>query len=172
MWERDGPAAAPRACGRPAARLGGRCPHSLLARRGRTRPRSGSRLATTSVPKCLGELRVFGEGRAQPLEVTQPQGDGPAPNGPARRVSEAHVLLALLRLEQLDERGEPLLARTLWKGQLLDGVGMPPWRGGRLLGFRCSCRHDRQRSRKLVACVSRECAEDVSEVSGTNPEDM
>jgi Uncharacterised nucleotidyltransferase len=104
---------------------------------------------------------VFGEGCAQPLEVAQAQGDGPASGNASRRVREADVALSLLGLEELNQGGEPLLADSLRERQLFDGVGRAPRRCRCLLVLRCRCRHESQRTRRSVRRVPRMCVGSV-----------
>jgi len=56
---------------------------------------------------------MVGERRLQLLEVSHPQRHGPATRDAARRVGEADQPVAAPVLEQLDDRGEALVTRTL-----------------------------------------------------------
>jgi len=56
----------------------------------------------------------------EPLHVARPQGDRAAPDHAAGRVCEPDEPLAAIVLEQLDDRGEPTLARPLRHRQALD----------------------------------------------------
>ena len=62
------------------------------------------------------------QGGTQSLQVAQPQGHRSTPCRAVRRVREADEPLALIRLQQLDERREAFLARALLQRQLLDSV--------------------------------------------------
>ena len=75
---------------------------------------------------------MLGESRAQTLEVAEPQCDRATSGRAAGRVRETDETLTLVGLEQLDQRGEPLLAGALRKRQLLDRVGRSPWSRDRL----------------------------------------
>src|SRR6476659_5937830 len=138
-------------------------------RRGRTSPTRNTRTAPTTntgsrsnvmslalpvrallhacVPERLGQLRAPREAVDEFLHVTRTQRDRPAPRSPARRVRETHETLALRAFEQLDDRGEPLVARALLDAQLLDERRRAP-RSSRL---RC---HERQPSVESVTCPS------------------
>jgi hypothetical protein len=70
--------------------------------------------------------------RPEPIEIARSQGDGSPPSGAAGRIGEPDELVTFGIGEQLDNRGEPLLARALRHGQLLDHLGLAPW--GRRLG--------------------------------------
>jgi hypothetical protein len=56
---------------------------------------------------------MFSERLAQLLDVARAKRDGPAPSRAVRRVRETHELLAGLALEELDDRGEALVAGSL-----------------------------------------------------------
>ena len=77
------------------------------------------------------QRRMLGQRGPQPLEVAQPQRHRPAPRRAVGRVREADEPLALLRLEQLDDRREPLVACALLQRQLLDRVRRTPRRRDR-----------------------------------------
>src|SRR5262249_61867543 len=65
---------------------------------------------------------------ARPLGAPQPQRYRPTPGRPARRVSETDEPLAARGLEQLDDGGETLVARSLRQRQLVDQDRGAPWR--------------------------------------------
>ena len=61
----------------------------------------------------------------QPFEVARTKRHRPAPRSAARGVCEANDPLALLRLQQLDDRRKTLLACALWQRQLSIVVAGP-----------------------------------------------
>ena len=69
---------------------------------------------------------MLGERRTQALEVTCTQSYRATPRHAARRVRETNEALALLGLEQLDQRCEALIAGALRKRDVLDRMGRPP----------------------------------------------
>ena len=64
----------------------------------------------------MREARVLGKRRPQAFEVTGAKRDGPATRSAGRRVGEANELLSLATRKELDDDGEPLLARALRDG--------------------------------------------------------
>src|SRR5439155_21381935 len=121
-------------------------------------PRTAA-LGLTSEAERPRKLWVFGECRAQPLEVAQPQGDRPSPRNAAGGIGEADEPLPLVGLEQLDDRGESLLAGALRQGELFQRLRGAPRRGAGLRPSSCACRHGRQRSGARVTRGSPLCAE-------------
>ena len=84
------------------------------------------------------------ERRAKPLEILHPQRHRSASRDAVGRIGEADEPLPLAGLEQLDERGEALVARLLRQLQLLEQRRGAPGRRGldslRVGSLRSSCR--------------------------------
>src|SRR5262249_54857645 len=108
---------------------------------------------------------MLGQRRAQPLEVTQPERHRAAPSRALGRVRKAHEALALLGLEQLHERSEPLLAGALRQRHLLDGMRRTPRCRDRLGSPLCG-RHEPQRRDEIVTRGKRRCDETATYDAG------
>ena len=132
--ERLRPDAAPRARGRPAARLDRR--RARARARWSTRPASACSHGSLS-PSASASAGRLARRRAQPVEIAAAERHRPAAGRAARRVGEAHQPLAAGRLEQLHHRREALLARALGQRQLLDELCRAP-----------GCRRLRHRNRR------------------------
>lgn len=84
----------------------------------------------------------------QPREVTSTERDWAPTRRAARGVGKAYELLAST-LEELNHRGEALVAGALLEAELVDDRRRPPRSGARL-------RHPRHRSAHLATCLCRE----------------
>ena len=104
-------------------------------------------------PSAWASSGVLTSAPPQPLDVAGPQRDRAAPGRAAGRVGEADEPLAPFGLEQLDDRGEPLVAGPLRKREPLD-------EGRRAPGSCCPC-HGRDGRDKDVAHGIRLCHESV-----------
>jgi hypothetical protein len=70
---------------------------------------------------------MLGERCPEPLEVACAKRDRPASRRAPGRVGEANELVSLGVGQELHDRREALLARTLLHGQLFDHLGLSPW---------------------------------------------
>jgi phosphoribosylformylglycinamidine synthase len=133
--QRDGPDATG-ARSRSATRLRRRRGHPRLAARRAIGPlfqcwggsRLGASLGSSAEAQRCRQLGVPGELRAEAFQVPCAEGDRAAPRHALGRVGEANEALAA-RLEQLDDRREPLLACALLDPDLVDDARRSP-RGG------------------------------------------
>ena len=97
--------------------------------------------AQASEPERLAQHGRTLERRPQPLEVARPHRDGTASRRSRGRVRQADETLSASRLEQLDDHGEPLLARPLRHRHLLEDLRRSPRRRRRrhlVLTLRCA----------------------------------
>ena len=90
---------------------------------------------------------MFGERRAEALEVAAAEGDGASPSRAVGRIGEADELVPFLVDEELDDRREAPVARALLHGELLQDLCRTP-------GCR-RFRHGPEASRKKHAWVAR-----------------
>src|SRR5204863_6966934 len=93
----------------------------------------GRPLGPTSQCQRRSELRVLGERGPEPLEIPRARRHRSAPDVSPRGVRESNETLAALRLEELDDGGEPALSGTLRQGEPFDpSRAAPGCRGLRL----------------------------------------
>ena len=91
-------------------------------------------------PEHLRERRLLGELGKQALHIPLAQRDRASPADAGSGVGETNEPLALLGLEQLDDRGEPSLTRPLLHSHPFYDSGRAPRRGGlRRRGLRVAC---------------------------------
>ncbi len=99
------------------------------------------------------------------LEVAHPHRDGAPPHDSVRGVGDPNERLVVRAGEELDDRREALLGRTLRDLDLLDHLRGPP--GRRHLPFRCRlCWHICQHSRECATRVRRKSHNHVTSEHG------